>query len=168
MDTKISEDIINLKSKFIGSSEPPLLSNHVTNFLQKEIPNFSWDNALLIWSSFKPEEKLPETLQNKSNLLFLFLGDKINIGSYFTTPYPSLSERAKKAPNSFIFFQEDCTINSFAKFVADESVESHIQITEKLLISHGNRPASGEGIQSFGKNLDRISYYLPSQSYVRA
>lgn len=35
MDTKISEDIINLKSKFIGSSEPPLLSNYVTNFLQK-------------------------------------------------------------------------------------------------------------------------------------
>lgn len=122
----------------------------------------------MIWSSFKPEEKLPEALQNKSNLLFLFLGDKINIGSYVTTPYPSLSEKAKKAPNSFIFFQEDNITNSFAKFIADESVESHIQITEKLLISHGNRPASGEGIQSFGKNLDRISYYLPSQSYIRA
>lgn len=46
------------------------------------------------------------------------MGDRINIGSYFPTPYPSLYEKAKKAPKSFIFFQEDNSKDYFEKFVA--------------------------------------------------
>ena len=106
-------------------------------------------------------------IQNKSKLLFLFIEDKMTIGSYFPTSYLSLSEKTKKAPGSFIFVMEDNATGAFIKFKANDSAENHIQMTEKLLISQGNRPSSGEGVQTFGRNLDRIFYYLPTQSYER-
>lgn len=40
-------------------------------------------------------------------------------------------------------------------------------MTDKLLISQGNRPSSGEGVQTFGKNLGCIFYFLPTKSYER-
>ncbi len=43
--------------------------------------------------------------------------------------------------------------------------ESHISVSEKLLICHGNTPNSGDGLRTFQRKFDSLAYFLPSLSF---
>lgn len=50
-------------------------------------------------------------------------------------------------------------------FRADPEGDSHISVSEKLLICQGNTPNNGDGLRTFQRNFDSLAYFLPSRSF---
>jgi hypothetical protein len=140
----------------------------LTEFLGNHVKGFSWTKTNVLFNNNSPLttcEKFHEKLRDKSNLLFLFLGDSLIIGSYYEVPYPSVAERSKKDENSFIFIEDETLADKFALFQADPLGDSHISVSEKLLICQGNTPNNGDGLRTFQRNFDSLAYFLPSRSF---
>jgi hypothetical protein len=95
----------------------------------------------------------------------LFIGDEETIGSFYREPYPSIPEKYRKDPNSFIFISDENLPEKFAVFAAESQYEHHMIISEKLLICHGNTPNNGDGLRTFQRTMESLSYFLPSISF---
>lgn len=97
----------------------------MTSFLQKNINDFSWDKAEVIFTyntPFTTCEKFHEKLRDRERLLFIFVGEGQIIGSFYPEAYPTITEkdkRHKRDENSFIFIQDNELEGNFAHFVAD-------------------------------------------------
>jgi len=50
-------------------------------------------------------------------------------------------------------------------FRADPSHESHMSISDKLLICQGNTPNHGDGLRTFQRTFESLNYFLPSLSF---
>lgn len=101
-------------------------------------------------------------LEGKTNLLFIFIGDKTVIGSYYPSRYPKLTEKLRFDNKSFLFVSDND--HTFHKFKAMPS-EFHLSVSDKMYICHGNTPSYADGIRTFEKNFDALIYCLPSFSY---
>jgi type IV secretory pathway VirB4 component len=67
---------------------------YLAALLKKYIKKFEWSLAEVIFSSqsqLTTCERFHEKLKDRRNLLFLFIGEREIIGSYYTEPYPSVS-----------------------------------------------------------------------------
>ena len=136
--------------------------------LEKHINRFEWPSFEIIFSSqshLTTCERFHDKFRGRRNLLFLFIGDQEIIGSFYREPYPSISEKYRKDPNSFIFIYDDGLPEKFAVYGADNQSEYHMTISEKLLICHGNTPNNGDGLRTFQRTLESLSYFLPSISF---
>lgn len=98
--------------------------------------------------------------------MFLFFGETEAIGSFYSEAYPSINEKFRKDVNSFIFVKDEDLEEKFAIFFADSKSESHMTVSEKLLICQGNTPNSGDGLRTFQRNFESLAFFLPSISFV--
>lgn len=161
----MEEEVVNLPKRHCEYYE----NKELTRFLRKHVKGFAWEECEEIFSSkthLTTCEKFHEKLKDRSNLLFFFIGfnNKI-IGSYYEEPYPSVAEKNRKDVHSFIFIDDDQVEEKFAVFTANPTHESHISVSDKLLICQGNTPNSGDGLRTFQRNFESLAYFLPSLSY---
>jgi hypothetical protein len=71
----------------------------------------------------------------------------------------------RKDANSFIFILDEEIEEKFAIFFAENHVEAHMTVSEKLLICQGNTPNNGDGLRTFQRNFESLAYFLPSISF---
>ena len=160
---------IDGKSTAVSKNDVSWEKPHMTALLEKQIPGFSWEGSEIVWDSTSGSttcERFHEKLRGRGRLLFIFVGENgMLLGSYYEAEYPSTAQKGQHDPNSFIFVEDDELPNQMALFKADPQEQSHITVSERLLICHGNTPNYGDGLRTFQRTFESLAYFLPSKSF---
>ena len=143
-----------------------LLKKEFTIFLEQRIKGFTWGSCVEVYSSSQPLktiEKFHEMLEDKRNLLFIFISENCIVGSFYPSRYPKMATKLRNDPNSFIFVsnEEKTSIVEYKPI----QTEFHLSVCNKLYICQGNTPSYFDGIRTNARNLNEISYHLPSKTY---
>jgi hypothetical protein len=96
--------------------------------------------------------------------VFIFVGESMVVGSYFSCPYPT--ERTVHDPLSFIFAAKQDPVVKILKFLANSDSAHHVEISERFLVAHGHLPVDNKGLKIASAAMDSLEVTLPTESFV--